>query len=65
MTYTYTEFIDKPGRINLLKRWLGYRIRNLGGYIMMKGNDLQLSGKDKHIVDVEFSFGGGVMQIDE
>ena len=49
MNLSYTEFEDKPGIVNLLKRFLGYKIRYFGGTIMVAGDKLQRSGKTKHI----------------
>jgi len=53
MTYTYTKFTDKPGTTNILRRWLGYRIRYFGFWLGAKGDHLQLSGKDEEQVEFE------------
>ena len=52
MNLSYTEFEDKPGIVNLLKRFLGYKIRTLGGNVMIMGDKLQRSGKTSHIKTV-------------
>ncbi len=52
MNLEYTVFDDKLGIANKLKRFLGYKIRYLGGWIMVTGNKLQLSGKTSHVETV-------------
>ena len=55
----YREFTNKLGRVNELKRFLGYKIRYFGGLIMVSGDKLQRSGKTSEIkiVSVESLMG--------